>query len=86
MFLDAPFSGEKYADTIVKLRDYSFADFKTRTATFSSMWKVPPPVLQMELYLLELNLTNEYLQTMLRISFASSLKPNVAQLCKRKRC
>ncbi|XP_071060599.1 general transcription factor II-I repeat domain-containing protein 2A-like [Pseudochaenichthys georgianus] len=31
-------------------------------------------------------LTDEHLQAILRVSTASSLKPNVAQLCERKRC
>ncbi|XP_053535027.1 E3 ubiquitin-protein ligase UBR2 [Ictalurus punctatus] len=31
-------------------------------------------------------LTDEHLRAILRVSVASSLKPNVAQLCKRKRC
>ncbi|XP_066515342.1 general transcription factor II-I repeat domain-containing protein 2A-like [Hoplias malabaricus] len=31
-------------------------------------------------------LTDEHLQALLRVSTASSLKPNVARLCKRKRC
>lgn len=31
-------------------------------------------------------LTDDHLQAILRISTASSLKPNVAQLCERKRC
>ncbi|TWW71521.1 hypothetical protein D4764_16G0000180 [Takifugu flavidus] len=31
-------------------------------------------------------LTDEHLQALLRVSTASSLKPNVARLCERKRC
>lgn len=31
-------------------------------------------------------LTDKHLRAILRVSVASSLKPNVAQLCKRKRC
>ncbi|KAM9391450.1 general transcription factor II-I repeat domain-containing protein 2-like [Pholidichthys leucotaenia] len=114
-----PFSGEKYADAIVKLQvefDHRFADFKTHRANFqifadpfSFDVQDAPPVLQMELIDLQCNselkarfrelftmnfnkskyrskLTDEHLQAILRVSVASSLKPNVAQLCKRKRC
>ncbi|KAL0994516.1 hypothetical protein UPYG_G00123280 [Umbra pygmaea] len=31
-------------------------------------------------------LTDEHLQSLLRVSIASSLKPNVARLCERKAC
>uniref|UniRef100_A0A8D2IX21 HAT C-terminal dimerisation domain-containing protein n=1 Tax=Varanus komodoensis TaxID=61221 RepID=A0A8D2IX21_VARKO len=157
-----PFSGEKYADAIVKLQeefDHRIADFKTHRATFQvfadpfsfDVEDAPPPVFQMELIDLQCNselkakfrkvsgkadklgqllrelpvtfpelsrmfkwtvclfgstylceklfstmnfnkskfrskLTDEHLQAILRVSVASSLKPNVAQLCKRKRC
>lgn len=156
-----PFSGEKYADTILKLQeefDHRFADFKTHRATFqifadpfSFDVEDAPPVVQLELidlqcsselkakfrevsgktdklgqfmrelpptfpelskmfkrimclfgstYLCEKlfstmnfnkskfrsRLTDEHLRAILRVSVASSLKPNVAQLCKRKRC
>ncbi|XP_076850343.1 general transcription factor II-I repeat domain-containing protein 2A-like [Brachyhypopomus gauderio] len=156
-----PFSGEKYADVILKLQeefDHRFADFKTHRATFhifadpfSFDGKDAPPELQMELidrqcnselkakfkevsgkavklghFLKELpptfpelsrmfkrtmchfgstylceklfstmnfnkskfqsKLTDEHLQAILRVSVASSLKPDVAQLCKMKRC
>ena len=156
-----PFSGEKYADVIVKLQeefDHRFADFKAHRATFQ-MFADPfsfdvqdaYPVLQMELIDLQCNsvlkakfrevsgkedklgqffrelpptfpelsrmfkrtmcllgrtyfceklfstlnfnkskyrsnLTDEHLQAILRVSIASSFKPNVAQLCKRKCC
>ncbi|KAM4611569.1 general transcription factor II-I repeat domain-containing protein 2-like [Polymixia lowei] len=111
-----PFSGEKYADAIVKLQeefDHRFADFKTHRATFqifadpfSFDVQDAPPVLQMELidhselkakfrelFTTNFNkskyrskLTDEHLQAILRVSTTSSLKPNVAQLCERKRC
>lgn len=161
MDVGTPFSGEKYADAIMKLQeefDRRFADFKTHRATFqifadpfSFDVQDAPPVLQMELIDLQCNselkvkfrevsgntdklgqflrelpptfpelsrmfkrtmclfgstylceklfstmnfnkskyksrLTDKHLQAILRVSTVSSLKPNVSQLCERKRC
>lgn len=161
MDVGTPFSGEKYADAIMKLQeefDRRFADFKTHRATFqifadpfSFDVQDAPPVLQIELIELQCNselkvkfrevsgntdklgqflrelpptfpelsrmfkrtmclfgstylceklfstmnfnkskyrsrLTDKHLQAILRVSTVSSLKPNVSQLCERKRC
>lgn len=161
MDVGTPFSGEKYADAIMKLQeefDRRFADFKTHRATFqifadpfSFDVQDASPVLQMELIDLQCNselkvkfrevsgntdklgqflrelpptfpelsrmfkrtmclfgstylceklfstmnfnkskyrsrLTDKHLQAILRVSTVSSLKPNVSQLCERKRC
>ena len=65
MDVGTPFSGEKYADAIVKLQeefDHRFADFKTHRATFqifadpfSFDVQDASPVLQMELIDLQCN-------------------------------
>ena len=65
MDLGTPFSGEKYAGTIIKLQeefDHGFVDFKTHRATFQIFTdpfsfdvedaphpSTPPPMLQMGL-------------------------------------